>query len=147
MRGYSLYTDMDHIAQDNLQWFLDVAIIQEAVTIIDRDPYLFLRAVEHQHLAQALALTGNLPAAEANLLITRDLFLQSPAGARKKNLGLEVEINMAGLSLLRHKPHDAIKRLDQISLQVMQLSDKDIQFEFLRNLGLAYLDNGENESA
>ncbi|HEY6348221.1 MAG TPA: CHAT domain-containing protein [Candidatus Angelobacter sp.] len=146
MRGYSLYTNLDHLAEENQQWFLDVAILQEALATIATDRHFSLQAVEHQHLAQALVLTGDLSAAETNFHITEELFRQSAPGEWKTSLQAEVQIGLAGIDLLQNQPNKVISRLAGLWPSVEQMRDKDIEFDFLRTLGLAYLRAGDQRA-
>jgi len=147
MRGYGLYAGLDLVAEEREQWFLDVHFLQEASRMIAEDPDLELRAIEQHRLSNALAMTGDFPAALAALDEAHALSLRSADGARKKNLEFETEVSLGKLELLRSDPSKTIKRLEPLRAQVQGLSDKDLVFDYFRSLGLAYLAVGNSVRA
>ncbi len=147
MRGYSLYSGLDQVAEDTAEWFLDAEVLREASHFISDDPDLELRAMAKHRLANALAMTGDFAGAERSLREAHRLFLHSADGARKNTLECEAEIGLAKLELLRSDPDKAIRRLEPLRAQVSVLSDKDLVFEFFRNLGLAYFALGASIEA
>jgi CHAT domain-containing protein/tetratricopeptide (TPR) repeat protein len=138
MRGYSLYAGLDVVAEETEQWFLDARIIQEASQLLSEDPDLELRAIEQLRLSNALAMTGDFAEAEKKLEQARALSVRSAGGARKDNLELEAQIALAKFELLRSEPAMVIHRLEPLRGKVSGLSDKDLVFDYFRNLGLAY---------
>lgn len=147
MRGYSLYNGVDLVAEDREEWYLDTEVLREALHFISADPDLEMRAMAQHRLANALAMTGDFEAAERSLLEAHTLFLRSADGTRKINLECEAEIGLAKLDVLRANPGRAIRRLEPLRSQVNALSDKDLVFEFFRNLGLAYFARGASVEA
>ena len=53
MRGYNLYVEFAEIAESSNRSNLRVAIWREAISLIDRDPDVFLRAIAHRARAEA----------------------------------------------------------------------------------------------
>jgi CHAT domain-containing protein len=147
VRGYSLYQGLDVVAEETEQWFLDVQVIQEAFTYLAEDPDLELRAIQQNRLAAALAMTADFTAAEQSIHEARSLFLRSADGARKNNLEFEAQVGLAKLELLRSAPKMAIDRLEPLRERVRGLSDKDLAFDYFRNLGLAYFAVGASALA
>ena len=147
MRGFSFYAALDHIADDSQQWFLDAALTREALALLANDPDTILRAMEQQRLAQALLMTGDLAAAEANFESSRELFMNSSDGARRRNLETEAQIGLANIELVRSEQQKAVRRLEAIRPLVVRIQDKDISFDFFRNLGLAYSQIGDTQRA
>ena len=147
MRGYSLYNGVDLVAEDAQQWYLDAEVLGEASHFIADDPDLEMRAMEQHRLVTALEMTGDYEAAERNLLDAQALFVRSADGSRKSNLECEAQIGLAKLDLLRSNPDKAIHRLEPLRTQVSLLSDKDLVFDFFRNLGLAYFAQGATVEA
>jgi CHAT domain-containing protein/cytochrome c-type biogenesis protein CcmH/NrfG len=139
MRGYSLYAGLDLLAEDNQQWYLDVSLIQEALTLIQTDPDLALRAFEQHRLARAQLVTGNLSGAEMSFHQAEELFFRTPAGDRKENLEVEAQLGLASIETMRAQPDKAIARLERIRAQINQIPDNNLTFEFFKNLGLAYM--------
>jgi CHAT domain-containing protein len=139
MRGYNLYAGLDLLAEDNQQWYLDISLIQEALTMIQTDPDLALRAIEQHRLACALLVTGNLSSAETSFHEAEELFLRAPAGDRRENLEVETQLGLASIETLSAQPQNAIERLERIRTQINQIPDNNLSFEFFKNLGLAYV--------
>ena len=147
MRAYSLYNGVDLVAEDTREWYLDAEVLREALHFIANDPDLEMRAMAQHRLATAFEMTGDYDSAERSLLEAHALFLRSADGSRKNNLECEAKIGLAKLDLLRSQPDKAIHRLEALRAQVNRLSDKDLVFDFYRNLGLAYFARGARDAA
>jgi CHAT domain-containing protein len=147
MRGYSLYAGLDLLAEDNQQWYLDISLIREALTMIQSDPDLALRAIEQHRLARAFVVIGDLSEAETSFHEAEALFLRTPAGDRKENLEVETQLGLAGIETLEAQPDKAIVRLEQIRTRINQIPDNNLSFDFFKNLGLAYLKVNDSSRA
>ena len=147
MRGYGVYSVLDSVAEDTEQWFLDAELLRQAYRFVAADPDLELRAMARHRLANALAMTGDLVGAEASLREAQALFLHSADGTRKQNLECEAAIGLAKLELLGSHPQKAIQILAPLEAQARILSDKDLVFDYFRNLGLAYFALGNASEA
>lgn len=147
MRGYSLLVGLNLVAEDTDEWFLDVQILRDAYRFIVDDADLDMRAMEQYRLANAMAMTGDLPAAENTLREARNLFLHSPDGARKQNFEIEAQILLATLDLMRSDPDKVIARLEPLRETVQGITDQVLVFEYFSNLGLAYFASGARVQA
>jgi CHAT domain-containing protein len=147
IRGYNLYTNLDYLAEDDQKWFLQAAVLREAVQMILNTPDTVLLAVVQGRLGQALFMVGDLFAAEASFKNAEQLFALSPEGSRRRNLGAEAEIGLANVSLRRREAADAVARLEKIRLTISQIPDKDLSLSFFQSLGLAQLNAGRISEA
>jgi CHAT domain-containing protein len=145
--GYGLYTNIDYLAQDDQNWFLQIVVLQDALQIIREDPDVVLRGLEQERLSEALLMSGNSPAAEASFMETRRLFAESPEGSRKQNLEAEAEIGLANIELRRGEARAAVARLEKIQATINSIPDKDLSLIFFQTLGLAYLKTDEEGKA
>ena len=143
MRGYSLFSALDFVAEDNEQWSLEVQILEQADKFIRDHPDLELRAIHQHRLANALAMAGNLAASERSLQEAHTLLLNSADGTRKNNFEFEAQIQLAKLELLRSRPESAIHRLEPWKLIARHFSDEYFVFDYFRDLGLAYFAVGK----
>jgi CHAT domain-containing protein/tetratricopeptide (TPR) repeat protein len=145
--GYNLLTNIDYIAQDNQEWFLQVAVLKESVPMIADHPDLAMRAFEQARLGQALLMTGNFTSAETSFRQTRQMFQSVPDGSRKNNLIAENEIGLAKIDLQRGLTEKATARLGAIREQVSRIQDDDFALDFFQTYGVALLRAGKPGAA
>lgn len=137
--GYNLLTNLDYIAQDAQEWFLQIAVLRESLPMIADDPDRAMRAFEQTRLGQALLMTGSLSDAEASFRETYQLFQSVPDGSRKDNLITESEIGLAKIDVQRGFAGKAVSRLGAIEEQVKHIPDDDLALDFFQAYGLALL--------
>ncbi|MBZ5667296.1 MAG: CHAT domain-containing protein [Acidobacteriia bacterium] len=142
LRGYNILTNLDYLAYDEQQWFLQVAVLRESIPIIASDPDQAMRAFEQARLGQALLMTGDLAAAEASFRETQHLFQSVPDGSRRDNLAAESEIGLAKIDIQRGLAEKAAARLGAIQQRVNRIPDDDLTLEFFQTYGLALLRAG-----
>lgn len=142
-RGYNLYAGLDFIAEDQDEWSLDVQVLEEAAVFIRDNPDLEVRGLAYYRLANALAMTGDYSSAKRNFEQGQALFSQSFSGPRKNNLQFEAQIGLARIELLRSLPGRAIERLEPLKATAEQFEDRNLAFDYFRNLGLAYFTAGD----
>ncbi|HVR27085.1 MAG TPA: CHAT domain-containing protein [Candidatus Polarisedimenticolia bacterium] len=141
--GYNLLTNIDYIAQDDQEWFLQVAVLKESVPMIADHPDHAMRAFEQARLGQALLMTGSFSSAEASFRQTHELFQSVPDGGRKENLIAESEIGLAKIDVQRGLTEKAIARLGAIQRRVVGIHDDDLTLGFFQTYGIALLRAGK----
>lgn len=147
IRGYSLYAELDYIAESAEEWFLDAQVLAEATEFDRGDPDVQVQALQSYRLAHALAMSGNLLGAEQSINNGRDLFLRSVDGVRKNNLNFEAQVALGKSELLCSHPLSAIHRLEPLEPEARRIVDADLAFDYFRNLGLAYFATGNSVRA
>jgi len=145
--GYNLLTNIDYIAQDDQEWFLQVAVLKESAPMIADHPDRAMRAFEQARLGQALLMTGSFSSAEASFRQTYQLFRSVPAGGRKDNLIAESEIGLAKIDVQRGLSEKATARLGAIREQVEGIHDDDLALDFFQTYGIALLGAGKSGPA
>jgi CHAT domain-containing protein len=101
MAGYNLYTDLDTVADAHGERFLQVAIWQQAITLLDQDPDLLLRAMARRWSANA-AFSADMPVlAEKEFNEASRLFAAAPQSAAVQTDRAEAEIWMTRLQMAR----------------------------------------------
>jgi CHAT domain-containing protein/cytochrome c-type biogenesis protein CcmH/NrfG len=147
LRGYNLLTNLDYLAYDEQQWFLQTALLRESIPIVANDPDQALRAFEQERLGEALLMTGDIEGAEASFGKTQLLFRSVPNGSRHDNLVLESEIGLARIDLLRGLAERATDRLRNVRKRINDIPDEDIALDFFQTYGLALLRAGNLSEA
>jgi CHAT domain-containing protein/cytochrome c-type biogenesis protein CcmH/NrfG len=147
LRGYNLLTNLDYLANDEQQWFLQAVVLRESVPIIAADPDQAMRAFEQARLGQALLMTGDLTGAEASFRETQRLFKSVPDGSRRNNLAAESELGLAKIDIQRGLTEKAVARLGAIQQKVSRIPDDDLALEFFQTYGLALLRAGSLKGA
>ena len=145
--GYNYLTDLDALAEDNRQYFLQAAVLKESLPMIADNTDLVMRAFEQGRLAQALLMTGDLTGAETNFIVMRDLFDSSPPGYRKANVAAEAAIGLAEIDLRQGMPQRATERLEPIRSIVAKTKDDDLAFAFFKTFGIASMGSGNADAA
>lgn len=138
IRGYSLYAELDYIAESSEEWFLDAQVLAEGSQYQRGDPDLEVQALRSYRFANALAMTGDLHGAERSINEGRDLFLRSADSTRKNSLEFEAQVALAKAELLCSHPVSVIHRLEPLEPVARTVTDTDLAFDYFRNLGLAY---------
>src|SRR5215469_437885 len=146
-RGYNVYTNLDYLAEDDQRWFLQAAVLMEALEVLHDTPDTVLRALEQGRLSQALLMTGDIARAEAGFREMRHLFADSIQGTRRTNLEAESEIGLANVELRRGEEKNAVARLEKIRATISHIQDKDLWLSFFQSLGMAELKAGDKANA
>jgi tetratricopeptide (TPR) repeat protein len=147
MRGYSLYAGLDEIAEDRSQWHLAAAHLRQALSLIEGDADKILPAIEHERLGQVLLAMGDFSGARNSFELARQSFSNADPGLRKTNIEVEAEIGLASVERAVGSAEQAVDRLQVVSPSVQRIPDKDIQFSFSQEIGLAYAAVGNKRAA
>jgi CHAT domain-containing protein/Tfp pilus assembly protein PilF len=129
MRGYSLYTVLDSIAEDSEQWFAQVSVVSEAVSLLENDPDHALQAVEYQRLGKAALHSGQLQLAEKAFQESTKQFSKAPEKGTEI-LRAANEIGLAGVESLRGNFGSAAERLQNVEPWVKKTSNRFIILDF-----------------
>jgi CHAT domain-containing protein len=147
LRGYNFLTDLDVLAEDKGEWFLQSSVLKEAIPMIAGDPDPVMLAFEQSRLARSLLMTGDLSGAEEHFAEMGRLFKTSPNGNRKRNLSVEAEIGIAEIDLERGAPDRALGRLVRIRSIINDIGDDDLALDFFKTYGLALMKTGDKDGA
>jgi CHAT domain-containing protein/tetratricopeptide (TPR) repeat protein len=147
MRGYNLYTDVAYAAGAAGQSNLQLAIWREAVTLIDSDEDLLLRASARVYLASAAVATHQPQVAEQQYAEAARLYSFAPRTPAVRANRLENEILTARLEARQKSFDAAIVRLTSIQDQVLSLSNNYLVQMFYSTLGELQLDRHREAEA
>lgn len=137
--GYNLLTNLDYLAEDRQESFLQASVLKESLLMIANDPDQAMRAFEQTRLGEALLMTHDLKGAEASFREAQVLFKATPDGSRKDNLAAESEIGLAKVDLQLGFVERATERLRAIRQRVKLIPDDDLNLDFLQTYGIALL--------
>ena len=135
MRGYNLYTELISVAEATGRTNLQVAIWREAVTLIDADQDLRLRATAHNSMANAATAAQQLQVAEQQYSEASRLYALAPRTEAGLSDALENEIRTAQLEATLGHWDAAITRLTSVQDQVRPLSNNYLVRMFYSTLG------------
>lgn len=147
LRGYNLLSNLDHIVQEQQQWFLAAAVLRESIPMIAGDADLGMRAAEQARLGKTLLRCGDLNGAEKNFQATRLLFQAVPQGSRRDAVKVETELGLAEAQMERGNPRAAIHLLDQIGSVIPQIAEDNVRLEYFETSGIASLRAGDPADA
>lgn len=111
MKGYNLYTDLDTAADTLNLPYLQVAVWQQATSLVDLHPDVLQRAMAHRWFADA-AYLANMPDLAATEISTAErLFATAPQTAATSRSELDAEIWQSALEVRKGDLDDAENRL------------------------------------
>jgi CHAT domain-containing protein/cytochrome c-type biogenesis protein CcmH/NrfG len=140
-RGYSLYEELAYIAEAASRPNLRVGVWREAVTLIDPDENLLVRAWAHNYMANAAAAAHQPQVAGAQYAEARRLFALAPRTDASSGYALETEIRIARVEAGLGRFDPAIARLTSIQDQIRPLSNNYLAQMFYSALGELQLDS------
>jgi CHAT domain-containing protein len=147
MRGYSLYTKLAYAGESPKWPNLQLAIWREAVTLIDSDEDLSLRASAHSLFANAASAADQPEIAKEQYAATARLYALAPQTAANSSDRLESEIRVAQLEARENDYGAALERLTRIQSQVRQLSNDYLAQIFYTILGEVQLRGNRSQEA
>jgi CHAT domain-containing protein len=146
-RGYNLLANLHDLAEAQQQWFLETAVLKEALPMIASDPDLSMRAFEENRLGEAELRTGDTKGAALSFREARELFARVSPGARRNALEAETEVGLARASLDSGRLIEAAHRFDQVRSSIHEFTDDELQLEFFQWSGIAALRLGRRPQA
>jgi CHAT domain-containing protein/tetratricopeptide (TPR) repeat protein len=147
IRGYSLYTDLDTLADEGRQTYLEIAILRQAIATLGDDPDLPQRAMLHSRLATAATQANMLDLAESEFQEAVRLFgLCQPSDAVRASIA-ETHIWIAQVDIRRSRFESAVRRLSDIRPEVLKIKNAYTNIAFNEALGVAMMRSGDLVSA
>jgi CHAT domain-containing protein len=134
-RGYSLYFGMAYVAEAASRPNLQVAILRQAVALIDSDEELLQRAMAHNEMASAATIAHLHQVAEQQYAEAARLFAIAPRTEASRLAALETGIRTAQLEAHQGWFDHAIARLTGLQDQVRPLSNNYLVELFYSTLG------------
>ncbi|MFZ1918847.1 MAG: CHAT domain-containing protein [Terriglobales bacterium] len=135
LRGYSLYNILASYVDAAKEPNLRVSLWYEAVTLIDSDQDLAMRAGAHSSLANAAASAHQLRLAQDHYAEAARLFALAPRTGASVSSALENEIRVAQLEARQGHFDAAVERLTRNQNLIRQLSDTYLHEIFYSALG------------
>jgi CHAT domain-containing protein len=119
MRRFSLLDAMEVMADGSHNWFAQFVVLSEAVTAIDADKDLMLRAVAHDQLAKCALRAGFAEVAQQQFRMAAQLFAMCPRNRVTESRQADEEIWLAQSETGLAKYESASARLTAIRQQVL----------------------------
>lgn len=147
VRGYSLYTDLDTLADEGHQLFLEVSILRQAIDTLGDDPDLLQRAMLHSRLATTAAEANIFELAEREFQEAARLFALCPQSDSVRANLAETRIWIARVDVGRSDYKSAIRHLSEIQQETSNIKNAYTQIAFNETLGLALMRSGDMDAA
>lgn len=139
LRGYNALVAFDEINYPRDQWFLEAAILREAMPMVEDDPRTSMVAVEESRLGQALMHMGEFDEAERSYQRVEQLLVKSAPGLQRTSLRAEAELGFTKVDLSRNRLSACLDRIDRIRPIFEQLPDDFLDLDFYQTSGIAEL--------
>ncbi len=147
LRGYNALITMDEIHISRPRWFLESALLEEALPLVAGDPRTTMVAVATMQLAQARIHTGDAAGASAGFDSTALLIGRSATGPERDFLSAEVELGLARVELVRNQPASAAARLERIRSRFLAIANNRLLVDFYQTSATANLRAGQTDRA
>jgi CHAT domain-containing protein/tetratricopeptide (TPR) repeat protein len=147
MTMYSLYANMDNFAEDSRQWYLQVLLIQQALSSLGDDPDHLMRAVEHNRLAKA-SILADIPDLARQQFATATQLLESvPQTEVTRHYRAGIQIDLAKLAIEEKNPRAALSYLSDVSPEMHNISDHYLLMDYYETLGHLELRSEQGKKA
>jgi CHAT domain-containing protein/Flp pilus assembly protein TadD len=143
MRGYNLYAVMDTSADDLQLWWWDKAAIEQGLGLIEADPNVALRGLEHYRLARAELAIGETEEATRTSAKARSLFEKSAS----QTLATGASIDMAEAFVMKGRYHDAIELLNSAEPSISSFTQDVVLAKYYSTRAAAFLGDGQSVEA
>jgi CHAT domain-containing protein/tetratricopeptide (TPR) repeat protein len=147
MQGYNLYTNLDTAADLLGRPHLQLAIWQQALSLINSDEDTLLRAMAHSWTANAAYMADVPLVAEQEYAEADRLFTAAPQTDSTLNDRIEAETWFARLMAKRGASNEALTLLMKIQSRVATLSNDYVRINFYSALGEVQLRRGSIDEA
>ena len=137
LRGYNALALMDEVNYPLDNWFLEAAILKEAMPLINRDPRTSMVAVEQARLGHTLMQTGDLEGAAISYRQASLLMSMSAPGPQRDALSAETELGFAKIDLSRNRVEESSDRLARIRPLFSRMPDDLLACEYYETSGIA----------
>ena len=143
LRGYNAVVSFDEINYPQGRWFLEAAILREALPMIAGDSRTTMLAVEQARLGQTLMEEGDYGGAETTYREANALISESTPGVQKTTLSAEIELGIANVEMHRNQLDSSLIRLNGIRPILARISDDFLALDFYKAAGIAELRLGQ----
>jgi CHAT domain-containing protein/tetratricopeptide (TPR) repeat protein len=147
MRGYNLYTNMAYSAESAGRPIFQLAILQEAVSLIGSNQDLLIRAAAHNGTGDAAIAAHQPQIAEQQYAEAARLYALAPQTEATRNSRIESDIRTAQWEARRNKLDTALDHLTRVQTEVQQLSNDYLAEIFFSILGEVQLRRHRPEEA
>jgi CHAT domain-containing protein/tetratricopeptide (TPR) repeat protein len=137
LRGYNALALMDEVNYPLDKWFLEAAILSEAMPLVDGDPRTSMVAVEQARLGQTLMRIGDLDGAAKSYQQAESLLARSAPGPQRDALSAESELGFAKVDLNRSQLEASLSRLARIRPALSEIPDDLLASDFFETSGIA----------
>lgn len=137
LRGYNALALMDEVNYPLDNWFLEAAILKEAMPLIIGDPRTSMAAVEQARLGDTLMQTGDLEGAASSYRQAERLMSISAPGLQRDALSAETELGFAKIDLSGNRLEEASDRLARIRPLFSRMPDDLLACEYYETSGIA----------
>jgi CHAT domain-containing protein len=137
LRGYNALALMDEVNYPLDNWFLEAAILREAMPLVEGDPRTSMVAVEQARLGQTLMRTGDLDGAANSYQRAVLLLTISAPGPQRDALSAETELGFAKVDLNRNQVEASLSRLARIRPVFSKMPDDLLTCDFYETTGIA----------
>jgi CHAT domain-containing protein/tetratricopeptide (TPR) repeat protein len=134
MPGYNLYAQEDYAVERSQYWHLNVAVDEQALTLIDSQNAI-MRAVEHTRLAHAAEKAGAPRTAEENLTIASRLLASAAQTDVTENYRLGIEVDMARIEGQIGQSQRGLDRLSVLRTRLVKMPTQPMLAEYYRAEG------------
>jgi CHAT domain-containing protein len=147
MRGYNVYTDLDTLADDFHQWYLQLAIWKQAIRVLPPHADALLVAMAHSRLANSALMSNERSLASEEFAETTRLFRLCPQTEATLNNEAEAEIALARLEVLQANLDSAFARLTRVQSSLPHISSRYVAINFYQTLSALHSARGDSQSA
>ena len=147
MRGYSLYSVLDSVAEDSELWFAQVTVDKEATRLLEGDSDHGLLGFEYHRLATAAVYSGELRDGEKYFRRTAEEFALAPPGKALEVFRAASELGRARMEYLEHNYISSRSRLEEIRTQVEASSNRFLALDFYLLEGDVFSALGDHNTA
>lgn len=137
LRGYNALIAMDEVDFPRDNWYLDAAILKEAIPLVKNDPRTTMVAVGEARLGQALMQVGDFEGAQKSYGEAERLLNLSSPGLQRTALSAEAELGFAKVDLHKNNLAACLDRLERIRPIFANLPNDLQALDFLGTVGIA----------
>lgn len=148
--GYGFLFNLQEIAEQRQESFLEAEILREANAVLATSPNIGWRAFEEERLGRALLACMDLRGSSEAFHSAQDLFTQIPEGPHKDELIAESELGLAEVDIQGAEYQAASTRLEKSRATIGRLTNVDMERVFYITAGaaelhLGYLDQADSD--
>ena len=147
MRGYSLYINLDSLAEKAHEWHLQAAVLQEAIATLGPSQNVTLLAMVHTRLGNAARLAQMPVLARTELEEGGRLFQMVPETDATRSDRIEAATWLADLEEFQGQYAEALKGLQNLQVGMAHISSVYIAIRYFEAKGTAQAHVGDLSDA